>query len=784
MSAEMLAAALELADLGFPVLPVHGVGEGGRCACGRMDCASPGKHPRTKHGHKDASRDRERIAAWWRACESANIGVRTGEGYVVVDFDPRNGGIESHRRLVERHGPFPDTLTSQTGGSGLQFFYLGDDLPSRNGLYAGVDFKGSGGFVVAPPSMHRSGRAYRWAKGKGPRDIAMVPLPDWFREAVLQPVKNEVSRVSSTPIVEGNRNTYLTSCAGKLRRKGFAGDALRKALHVENAKSCMPPLDPAEVERIAASIERYDVESPKSAESILAAVGVSSLTKESSPDELEGALRRLREASPTLDVVQRSMVRIELVRKRVLPSRVVDALLCPPADVAGEQSLQGRPLLLADPEPWPEPVRGNELLDELTATLRRHVVLPASVPEALALWVLHTHAIAAAEITPRLAILSPEKRCGKTTLLKVLGALVRRPLQTTNVTTAALFRTIEKFEPTLLVDEADTFLAEREELRGILNTGHDRQGAEIVRCVGEELEVRCFKTWAPVAIAAIGTIPETLHDRSVVVQMKRRRSGESVAPLRRRHLGALAHLPRQCARWAADHVKELEAVELAPPSGLSDRAADNWEPLLALAQVAGSYWPEKARMVAVQLSNTAARDDSESRGQLLLADVREALERVGGRVSTQHLVAELNRLPERPWGDGRGGKGLSVHQLCRAMRRFGVQSRSVRFGEVTAKGFVIDDFADAFARYLADETGTPAQQHQNGSIRSPAEPAHVLDVPVSENDESSGNPARVPLVPVVTEPGDAIARFEREDADATSTNPENGEHHVRTRYDA
>jgi putative DNA primase/helicase len=411
-------------------------------------------------------------------------------------------------------------------------------------------------------------------------------------------------------------------------------------------------------------------------------------------------------------------------------------------------------------------------------------VLPPFVAEGLALWVLHTHAIAAADITPRLAILSPEKRCGKTTLLKVLGALVRRPLQTTNVTVAALFRTVEKYEPTLLVDEADTFLAEREELRGILNSGHDRKGAQIMRCVGEQLEVRCFNTWAPVAIAAIGAIPETLHDRSVVVQMKRRRPGESVAPLRRRHLAALEHLPRKCARWKADHLALLENIELAAPIGLSDRAADNWEPLLAIAEVAGGYWPEKARIVAVALSNAAARDDAESRGQLLLADVRQVLLRAGGRLSTQQLVSELNRLAERPWGDGRAGKGFSVHQLCREMRRFGAHSRSIRFGDSTAKGFVIDDLADAFARYLPEETGTPAQQHQRSSISSSSEAAHEGDVPVSESDESGGNPARVPVVPVVTEQMDSTARFDRADAEPTTPNPTNGENHVRGRYDA
>jgi putative DNA primase/helicase len=772
----LLAAALELAELGLPIVPIYGGAGRGRCGCGRKDCSSPAKHPRTKHGHKDASRDASQIAVWWNACTTANVGVRTGEGLVVLDVDPRNGGASTLGDLVGRHGALPNTWTVQTGGGGMHFYFRADGLPTRAGLFTGIDFKSHGGFVVAPPSVHASGKAYRWARERSPRDLQLAGLPDWIRKAVLGPS-------TSTRITEGGRNTHLASFAGKLRRAGLVKDELLRALTKENARSCTPPLELGEVQRIAASIEKYNSKTPASAESMLATLGLTSLTKESSSAELEEALRRLRDLAPSLDVVQRSMVRIELVRKRVLPSRVVDLLLCAPVD-GGEPELQGRPLALTDPEPWPEPVRGDELLDELTATVRRHVVLSVGAGEALALWVLHTHAIAAADITPRLAILSPEKRCGKTTLLKVLGALVRRPLQTTNVTTAALFRTIEKFEPTLLVDEADTFLSEREELRGILNSGHDRQGAQVVRCVGEGQEVRCFNTWAPVAIAAIGAIPETLHDRSVVVQMKRRRPGESVAPLRRRNLGALVHLPRQCARWVADHRAELEAVEVVAPPGVSDRAADNWEPLLAIAHLAGGSWTEKARALAVQLSTAVARDDSESRGQLLLADVRQVLLRVGGRVSTQQVVTELNRLPERPWGDGRGGKGISVHQLCRAMRRFGAQSRSIRFGESTAKGFVIDDLADAFARYLADETGTPAQQHESGSSDVLSEAAQRANVPVVADDESSSISPRVPVVPVMGEHDDPSARFERADSESTTFNESNGVNHGRTRYDA
>jgi putative DNA primase/helicase len=235
----------------------------------------------------------------------------------------------------------------------------------------------------------------------------------------------------------------------------------------------------------------------------------------------------------------------------------------------------------------------------------------------MALWIVHSHALEPAQMTPRLAILSPEKRCGKTTVLNILGKLVRRPLSTTNVTAAALYRTIEKFQPTLLVDEADTFLKEREELRGILNSGHDREGAEVVRCCADDIEPRRFATWAAVALAAIGEIHDTLADRSVIIRMKRRTSDESVAPLRRKNVAELTPLPRKRARWAADNNARLAGVEVEAPRELNDRAADNWEPLLGIADLVGGEWPSRARRAALALSVAPDDDDRSSRAQAL-----------------------------------------------------------------------------------------------------------------------------------------------------------------------
>jgi putative DNA primase/helicase len=419
-----------------------------------------------------------------------------------------------------------------------------------------------------------------------------------------------------------------------------------------------------------------------------------------------------------------------------LPARLVDAALhVPNQDAPG--ATQGQAVTLTDATPWEEPVSGVMLLGELVGAIRRHVVLPECAADAVGLWILHTHALNAAQITPRLAILSPEKRCGKTTVLKLLSRLVRRPLPTTNVTAAALFRTIEKFQPTLLVDEADTFLSEREELRGILNTGHDRLGAEVIRCVGDDAEPRRFATWAPVALAAIGKIHDTLSDRSVVIGMKRRTAEESVAPLRRKHQAALAPLPRKCARWAADNGAQLSGLEVEGPPELNDRAADNWEALFAIADVAGGEWPARARRAALALSVGPDEEDQSSRAQLLLADVRGLFQRTDDdRLTTKELLRELNALEGRPWADYSRGKGISAHQMAANLRRFGIQPRNLRTAGGVVKGYLSDDFRDAFARYLGSRTATAANPAEAGASSNPNDPLPGGSVADAENAPS------------------------------------------------
>jgi putative DNA primase/helicase len=211
-----------------------------------------------------------------------------------------------------------------------------------------------------------------------------------------------------------------------------------------------------------------------------------------------------------------------------------------------------------------------------------------------ALWVVHSFLVGCFCISPRLAITSPEKGCGKTTALDVLSRLVSRPLPTANASASAVFRVIEMLRPTLLIDEADTFLPENEELRGILNSGH-RQGGYVIRTVGEEFEPRRFSTYAPCAVALIGKLPPTLADRSVSIELRRRRADEPIEPYRFDRTDHLDQLARKVARWAADNTERIRGADPEMPASVFNRAADNWRPLLAIADVVMGEWPLRAR---------------------------------------------------------------------------------------------------------------------------------------------------------------------------------------------
>jgi hypothetical protein len=376
-------------------------------------------------------------------------------------------------------------------------------------------------------------------------------------------------------------------------------------------------------------------------------------------------------------------------------------------------------------------VDGNALLLALAELARRFLVLPKWAAETLALWVLHTYAFHLRDVTTYLGIESPEKRCGKTTLLKVLRRLVNRPVVASNISSPAFFRVIAEAQPALLIDEADTLLYGNDELRGILNAGYARETAYVVRVApqhveglwlraeregsgeqftgqgpepfvgegrvgrGQGMRLAQFSCWCPKAIAAIGRLPDTLADRCIVVRMQRKTAQEKCERLR--HLDA-TELRRKCARFVQDHAAEIGAAQPALPPDLNDRAADIWEPLLALADLAGGDWPEKARQAALGL--TMAAEENSPIASLLL-DIFVAFATAGAeRMFSSTLTATLAQATDRPWASLRKGKGVSELLLAKWLRPYGVRPKTMRIDGALAKGYMFEDFSEVFRRYI------------------------------------------------------------------------------------
>src|SRR3989441_2646015 len=369
---------------------------------------------------------------------------------------------------------------------------------------------------------------------------------------------------------------------------------------------------------------------------------------------LHERLRTLAAGLGRADPLVRQLVRAEAIaRLNALgvraPARIVDAALTArPSNSAGAGS--GRCLLFADPEPWPEAVDGAALLDELAHTYRRFVSLPEGGAEALALWIVFTYALDAFDVAPILALCSPLKRCGKTTTEDLTSALAKRPLAAANITVAAVYRTVDHFAPTLIVDEADTFLLTNLTLRGVINSGHTRATAFVVRATGQEPQL--FSTWGARMIALIGRLPATLEDRAIVLPMRRRAPGETVDRIRRTELRRqFDPLRRRAVRWVADHQDALRIADPAMPAELDDRQADNWRPLLAIADAAGSAWAALARRAARTLAGSVVEADQAAPVQLL-ADLRDLFAIApAAKLATAAILRYLATLADRPWAD-------------------------------------------------------------------------------------------------------------------------------------
>jgi hypothetical protein len=359
---------------------------------------------------------------------------------------------------------------------------------------------------------------------------------------------------------------------------------------------------------------------------------------------------------------------------------------------------------------------GAVILARLRATLTRYVILPsAEAAVAVALWIAASHAQAAWQHAPRLVIRAPEKRCGKSRLLDIVEGTCHAPLITVNASPAAVYRAIgTDVPPTLLVDEADTIFGGKnaeanEDLRGLLNAGHQRNRPAIRWDAGTRSLER-IPTFAMAALAGIGAMPDTIEDRAVVVRMRRRAPGETVAPFRhRRDRPALAEVAAALAGWLGGHLAELERAEPVMP--LEDRAADTWEPLIAVADLAHGDWPELARHAAVALTADHDQAATVSDRIRLLADCRIAFGDADALPSTT-LANRLRADPEAPWCEP--PPGITPKRLATMLADYDIRSAPIRFGEPIGqvRGYYRADFTDAWARYCPPRQGYLSQPSQ------------------------------------------------------------------------
>jgi hypothetical protein len=414
----------------------------------------------------------------------------------------------------------------------------------------------------------------------------------------------------------------------------------------------------------------------------------------------------------------------------------IEALLRTMKPSRSEASQVGQGFTFPEIEPWPEAVDGDALLEELAQVYSRYLMLPDGGATLLALWTLHTYVFDAFDVSPYLTVTSPQKRCGKSRVLMVASALCHAPLLASNATPAVMFRTVELAHPTLLLDEGETFVRDNEELRGIINSGHTRRTAYVLRTVGEEHEPRRFSTWTPKMFAAIGNLPETIRDRSIILTMHRKKRGERVVKWREREVAQYADLPRRCVRWARDHAEALAQADPPVPELLNDRATDNWATLLAIADQAGEAWRQRAEKAITALTGGNEEDDDDNAGLMLLADLRRFFtDTSAAEVASAPLVEWLLKREERPWAIyGKAGKPLTQRHVATLLRPFGIRPKVIRTSMGTPRGYTRDACAESFARYLPSDSGArsaTAQQASNeatqGDFRSATAGGDVAD---------------------------------------------------------
>ncbi|MEN9307094.1 MAG: hypothetical protein RL173_1026 [Fibrobacterota bacterium] len=359
-----------------------------------------------------------------------------------------------------------------------------------------------------------------------------------------------------------------------------------------------------------------------------------------------------------------------------------------------KQSIFGAPVI-----PYPEPVNGNTLLTRMFKTIKRHISCDDEVVIIATLWSTFTWVIDNADCAPIAIITAPDRQCGKTQTLSIFGELCPRPLQASNISSASLYHVIENCNPTLLIDEADTFLSRNNHLIGILNSGHTRKGASVIR-TNNKGETKIFSTWGAKAISGIGNMPETIMDRGIILPLRRKLPEESISPLRESEKD-FKTLRSALARWSADNGSRISEMPRIDLPKLNSRQNDNWRPLLAIAELAGGEWLQYAKAAAIKYADYSISSCTHNSLDLL-SDIYAIFEVTKAeRIYTKDLIPALCAYKPKAWGNFKNSAPITDYQLAQNLSHFHIRSRSTRINGDNLKGYYRKHFQDAFLRYIS-----------------------------------------------------------------------------------
>ncbi len=441
---------------------------------------------------------------------------------------------------------------------------------------------------------------------------------------------------------------------------------------------------------------------------------------------------------------ERNPAEYQRYRKRIKDAGAsvgeLDRLVCASGGDGEEAAVKGRKIVLYQPEPWPEPVNGAEVLDEALAKIKRHMSILDEHAVAAVLWAAHAHVYDIYAHTPRLLINAPEADCGKTALLShLVGNLVPRPQPLELMKPAPFFRLAEEHKPCFLIDEVDVFIKEDSELLAAINNGWEPQGG-VARCVGEDFEVRIFSTHTPVAMAGVKlhkVFPGTTWSRSIVITLEKATEAEIDEHYdRRKHRAGLLEIGRKLARWCSDNANDLGRAEPALPGNAYNRRADKWRPLFAIAELAGGEWPNMARHAFLAEEQDAGVNVGAATD--LLADIRDLLEPHEHVISTKGLIGRLCAPEESRWAEYNyrerdlDRRCISGRQLAGLLKDYKIKPGTVRLPDgSTPKGYRREDLERVFLHYLPPLlSATPPQPKPgaaSGEIRSATNDQSVAD---------------------------------------------------------